>query len=173
MRAQSQRRYLSTSSTKKSNDMMLRAPFLAPRHSQGKTRRKKQKSKWFYFSFVGERAPFLQRQRKMMARDAVARAPPCRARSGNKTQQSKRELRADIPRKDKTKETTIKMVLFFFRWGEGAISPAPKKDDRARCCGEGASSVPQRARVKHNNKLELIFHFYIPPTLTSCHHLQS
>ena len=44
------------------------------------------------FSFVGERAPFLQRQRKMMARDAVARAPPCRARSGNK-----QELRADVP----------------------------------------------------------------------------
>jgi len=44
------------------------------------------------FSFVGERAPFLQRQRKMMARDAVARAPPCRTRSGNK-----QELRADVP----------------------------------------------------------------------------
>ena len=36
---------------------------------------------------------------------------PHHARDGNKTQQSKRELRADIPRKEK--ETTIKMDFSF------------------------------------------------------------
>ena len=109
VRAQSQRRHQSTSSAKQSNEMP-RVPFSAPRRSQGKTRRKK--SNQMDFSFIRERAPFLQRQRKMMARDAVARSPPCRARSGNKTQQSKRELRADIPRKDKKKETNQNGFIF-------------------------------------------------------------
>jgi hypothetical protein len=35
---------------KPSNDMMPRAPFSAPRRSQGKTRRKKQQSKWIFLS---------------------------------------------------------------------------------------------------------------------------
>ncbi len=69
---------------------------------------------------------------------------PHRARSGNKTQQSKRELCVDIPWKEK--ETTMKMVLFFLL-GRGRHFSEPKKDDRAWCCGEGASSVlPQHAR---------------------------
>jgi len=61
-----------------------------------------------------------------------------------KTQQSKRELRADIPRKEKINNN---QYGFFFLLGEGAISQTePTKDDGARCCGEGASSLPQRAR---------------------------
>jgi hypothetical protein len=56
----------------------------------------------------------------------------------------KRELRADIPRKEKRNNN---QNGFFFLLGEGAISQTePTKDDGARCCGEGASSLPQRAR---------------------------
>jgi len=45
------------------------------------------------------------------------------------------------PRKE---ERNNNQNRFFFCWGEGAISPEPKKDDGARCCGKGAS-VPRRA----------------------------
>ena len=48
--------------------------------------------------------------------------------------------------KERQEEINNNQHRFFFRWGEGAISPEPKKDDGARCCGEGASSLPQRAR---------------------------
>ena len=48
--------------------------------------------------------------------------------------------------KERQEEINNNQHRFFFRWGEGAISPEPKKDDGARCCGEGAYSLPQRAR---------------------------
>ena len=48
--------------------------------------------------------------------------------------------------KERQEEINNNQHRFFFRWGEGAISPEPKKDDGTRCCGEGASSLPQRAR---------------------------
>ena len=41
--------------------------------------------------------------------------------------------------KERQEEINNNQHRFFFRWGEGAISPAPKKDDGARCCGKGAS----------------------------------
>jgi len=47
--------------------------------------------------------------------------------------------------KERQEEINNNQHRFFFRWGEGAISPEPNKDDGARCCSEGASSLPQRA----------------------------
>jgi hypothetical protein len=47
--------------------------------------------------------------------------------------------------KERQEERNNNQNGFFFRWGVGAISPEPKKNDGARCCGEGAS-VPRRAR---------------------------
>jgi hypothetical protein len=94
---------------------------------------------------------------------------PQRTRDG-KTQQSKRELRADIPRKEKRNNN---QNGFFFLLGEGAISQSQRKmmarDAVARAPPHCLSA---RAMGKHNNKPELIFHFHIP-TPTSCHHLQS
>ena len=46
--------------------------------------------------------------------------------------------------KERQEERNNNQNGFFFCWGEGAISPEPKKDDGARCCGKGAS-VPHRA----------------------------
>ncbi len=95
---------------------------------------------------------------------------PRRARNGNKTQQSKRELRADIPRKEK--ETTIKMVFLSYS-GEGAISQSQRKMMARNAVARAPHQcLSARAMVKHNNKPELIFHFHIPMP-TSCHHLLS
>ena len=47
--------------------------------------------------------------------------------------------------KERQEERNNNQNGFFFSWGVGAISPEPKKDDGARCCGKG-TSVPRRAR---------------------------
>ena len=82
---------LFSKAAKQSHNAMWHGAFFSTSPQPRKDKKKETTIK-MDFSFVGERAPFLQRQRKMMARDAVARAPPCRARSGNK-----QELRADVP----------------------------------------------------------------------------
>jgi hypothetical protein len=66
----------STSSAKQSHDMMPRGALFGASPQPRKDKKKKTTIK-MDFSFVGERAPFLQSQRKMMARDVVARAPQC------------------------------------------------------------------------------------------------
>jgi hypothetical protein len=56
--------------------MMLRGAFFGASPQPRKDKKKETTIK-MDFSLVGEWAPFLQSQRKMMTRDAVARAPQC------------------------------------------------------------------------------------------------
>jgi hypothetical protein len=63
--------------------------------------------------------------------------------------------------KERQEERNNNQNGFFFRWGEGAISPAPKKDDGARCCGKGASlSRAQWEQTRHNNQKESCVRMY-------------
>jgi len=131
----------STSSAKQSHNMMPCGAFFGTSPQPRKDKKKETTIK-MDFSFVGVRAPFLQSQRKMMAHNAVARAPQCLVAHTVGTRHNNPKD-ADIPRKEK--ETTIKMD-FSLVLGRGRHFPEPKKDDRARRCGKGASSVHQRAR---------------------------
>jgi len=73
------------------------------------------------FSFVGERAPFLQSQRKMMARDAVARAPQCLvARAVGTRRNNPKESCVRIYQGKRKKQQSKWFYLSYS--GEGAIS---------------------------------------------------
>ena len=68
-------------------------------------KRKKQQSKWIFLLLESGR--HFSEPKKDDGVQRCGKGVPRRARGGNKTQQSKRELRTDIPRNEK--ETTIKM----------------------------------------------------------------
>ena len=92
----------------------------------------------------------MNRSRKsLLCLCALNRNEPKHQRRQTITQRdaARRLFRRLTAAKERQEERNNNQHGFFFSWGVGAIaiSPEPKKDDGARCCGEGAS-VPSRAR---------------------------
>ena len=81
------------------------------------------------FSLVGGWAPFLQSQRKMMARDAVARAPQCLVARAVGTRHNNPKESCVWTYQGKRKKQQSKWI--FLSLGSGRHFSEPKKDDGA------------------------------------------